>query len=172
VAENAVETQISNLYQQYLGRAPDVGGLEYWANQVESGFATIADVTSGIANSLEAQARAVSVASQNQFIQAVNAVLGLSTDITARQSGGYTRSGLVLVGEGGPELVNFRSPGMVYNSGQTKDILGGGSEMAAELKQLREENKAHAQALASMQLRVVRLLERWDGNGIPEKRVV
>ncbi len=151
---------------------PDVSGLEYWANQVEAGFATIADVTSGIANSLEAQARAVSVASQNQFIQAVNAVLGLSTDITARQSGGYTRSGLVLVGEGGPELVNFRSPGMVYNSGQTKDILGGGSEMAAELKQLREENKAHAQALASMQLRVVRLLERWDGNGIPEERVV
>jgi hypothetical protein len=49
---------------------------------------------------------------------------------------------------------------------------GGDSETAAEVKALREENRAQALAIAQLNARMVRLLERWDGNGMPETRAV
>jgi hypothetical protein len=49
---------------------------------------------------------------------------------------------------------------------------GGDSETAAEVKALREENRAQALAIAQLNARMVRLLERWDGNGMPETRSV
>jgi len=36
--------------------------------------------------------------------------------------------GLTLVGEEGPELINFDNPGMVYTANQTKNIMGGGNQ--------------------------------------------
>jgi hypothetical protein len=45
---------------------------------------------------------------------------------------------LALVGEEGPELINFKNPGMVYTSRQTSEILGN-REVVAELKALRAE---------------------------------
>jgi aminoglycoside phosphotransferase (APT) family kinase protein len=45
---------------------------------------------------------------------------------------------LTLVGEEGPELVNFRNPAMVYNNRDTADILGN-KEMVEELRALRNE---------------------------------
>lgn len=41
--------------------------------------------------------------------------------------------GLTLVGEEGPELINFDNPGMVYTAGQTSDILSGGGNSAINL---------------------------------------
>ena len=52
--------------------------------------------------------------------------------------GGYTPAGLTLVGEEGPELVNFRSPGMVYTAAQT-------AAMQASLAQV---NGSHSTGLA------------------------
>jgi hypothetical protein len=60
------------------------------------------------------------------------------TLIRTRAQGGYTPPGLVLVGEEGPELINFKNPGMVYTSRQTSEILGN-REVVAELKALRAE---------------------------------
>lgn len=87
-----------------------------------------------------------------------------------RASGGYTPAGLTLVGEEGPELVNFEKPSMIYNAGQTNAMING--EVAVELRNLREENKAQASAMVGLQARVTRLLERWDGDGLPETRAV
>ena len=94
------------------------------------------------------------------------------TLIRTRATGGFTPRGLTLVGEEGPELVNFDRPGMVYTAGQTVSMLNGGGEVASELRQLREENQAQARAMVQLQARVTRLLERWDGDGMPETRSV
>ncbi|MCX8017401.1 MAG: hypothetical protein N2690_05825 [Rhodocyclaceae bacterium] len=58
--------------------------------------------------------------------------------IRTRAHGGLTPPGLTLVGEHGPELVNFRNPAMVYSSRQTAEILGN-KEVVDELKALRAE---------------------------------
>lgn len=44
--------------------------------------------------------------------------------IKARAVGGYTSPGLTLVGEKGPELVDFTRPSQVYTADQTKQALG------------------------------------------------
>lgn len=92
------------------------------------------------------------------------------TYIRTRANGGYTPPGMTLVGENGPELVNFQNPAMVYNSAQTGGIFASG--MTEELRGLREDNRAQARALVQLQTRMNRLLERWDGDGIPETREV
>lgn len=91
--------------------------------------------------------------------------------IRTKATGGYVPGGLTLVGEKGPELVDFMRPGMVYDAGKTA-VMMGGDNVAHELRVLREENAAQARALVALQARMTRLLERWDGDGMPEVRAV
>lgn len=165
---NVLEQQISQIYSDVLGRAADVSGMQYWA----SSGASVSDIAASIAASAEAQARAIGTDVQNAMIKAVNEQLGLTTNITARASGGYTPSGLTLVGEKGPEIINFKNPGMVYNAGQTDSLLGGGEAMIAEVRGLREDNQAQARATVQLQAKMNKILERWDGDGIPETRAI
>lgn len=97
---------------------------------------------------------------------------GKVVPVNFRAGGGYTPAGLTVVGEEGPELVNFAQPSMVYTSAQTSNLLGRGDSegVIAELRSLREDNRAQAQALVRMQARLVALMERWDGDGMPEER--
>lgn len=103
---------------------------------------------------------------------------GMSVDDMYRQyvgaaaTGGYVSPGMMLVGEEGPELVNFRSPGMVYTSAQTQNLLGGsgGQEIIGELRSLREDQRAQSKALVSLQSRMTRIIERWEGDGMPSTR--
>lgn len=61
------------------------------------------------------------------LVDAYGLVLGPDgTYIRTRARGGYTPPGLTLVGEEGPELVNFRAPSMVYTAAQTANLLGMG----------------------------------------------
>lgn len=62
--------------------------------------------------------------------------------------GGLATPGWALVGERGPELVNFKSPGQVYTADQTNDILrnmgasgqgNGSGELLSEVRMLRQE---------------------------------
>ena len=48
---------------------------------------------------------------------------GLFEALPGRQFGGLAR-GLTIVGEGGPELVDFRTQGRVYSAGDTAGLLG------------------------------------------------
>lgn len=90
---------------------------------------------------------------------------------SAKATGGYVPGGLTLVGERGPELIDFMRPGMVYDAGKTA-LMMGGDNVAHELRVLRDENAAQARALVGLQARMTRLLERWDGDGMPEVRAV
>ena len=140
---NNRESSITQMYRDLLGREPDSGGLANWVGSSLS----LSEVQQGILGSQEYQAR------------------GYAT-------GGYYPGGLAMVGEHGPELINFKNPGMVYTAEQTSGLLTGGSKIAEELRSLREDNRAQARSVVQLQARMTRLLERWDGDGMPEQRVV
>jgi len=46
----------------------------------------------------------------------------------------------------------------------------GGGDVATEIRGLREENRIQSRAMVSMQSRMTRLIERWDGDGLPTER--
>lgn len=50
---------------------------------------------------------------------------GAARPVQARAKGGWTPPGWTLVGEEGPELVDFRTPGRVYTAGQTEAFFHG-----------------------------------------------
>lgn len=95
-----------------------------------------------------------------------------NTLVRTRAMGGYTPSGLTLVGEEGPELINFKQPGMVYTADQTSTMMGGGVALVDEVRALRGDNQAQARAMVQIQARLTKLMERWDANGLPETRAV
>jgi hypothetical protein len=139
--DNSRTGQINGLYQEILGRNAEEGGLNAWAG---SGL-SIDQIREGIMSSPEAQTR------------------GYAT-------GGYYPGGLAMVGENGPELINFNRPGQVYTAGQTSDIMSGNS-LAAEIQALRADIQAQARSTAQINIRTAKVLERWESDGIPETRV-
>ncbi len=140
-ADNSRTGQINSLYQEILGRNAEAGGLNAWNG---SGL-SIDQIREGIQNSAEAQAR------------------GYAT-------GGFYPGGLAMVGENGPELINFNRPGQVYTAGQTAELMSGNG-LAAEIQGLRDDIRAQARANTQLQARTAKVLERWDGSGLPEARV-
>lgn len=93
-----------------------------------------------------------------------------SQGLPAFAAGGLHDGGARLVGENGPEL-EVTGPARYYSASDTASMMGGG-DVAVEVRQLREDNKAQALAMVQLQSRVTRLLERWDGDGLPETRSV
>lgn len=142
VLSDARTDAVAQMYYDILGRAPDVEGLAFWT----SAGITLDQIQKEIAESPEA--------------------LGLS----GFANGGMYPGGMAMVGERGPELINFDRPGMVYTNSQLRDAMGG--DTAAEVRQLREENRAQSRAMVTLQTRMTRLLEQWDGDGLPESRMV
>lgn len=55
LATNNLRTQVSDLYQQHLGRAPDEAGLTNWVNALQSGQSTLDQVRQGITHTPEWQ---------------------------------------------------------------------------------------------------------------------
>jgi hypothetical protein len=84
-------------------------------------------------------------------------------------SGGLHSGGMRLVGERGPEL-EVTGPARYMSNATLASMMNSGA--SEEIKNLREENKAQMRSLVSLQARMTRLLERWDGDGIPEERAV
>ena len=97
---------------------------------------------------------------------AVAAVNDAVRGVSAFQAGGLHEGGLRIVGENGPEL-EATGPARYFTAGQLMGV-----DVASEIKYLREENRAQSSALVSLQARMTRLLERWDGDGLPEERAV
>jgi len=83
--------------------------------------------------------------------------------------GGFHAGGLRLVGEQGPEL-EVTGPARYYSAGQTESMLAGGEGVADEIRALRTESAAHARAMVQMQSRMTRMIEAWDGEGMPSAR--
>ena len=88
-------------------------------------------ITGGLDNIRDAFADFLSDLARSAFRQTVTEPLGdwLGAVIGRRAGGGYA-SGLTLVGETGPELVDFRSPAQVYSSQRLGMALRGGGGAA------------------------------------------
>lgn len=106
-----------------------------------------------------------------QLLVAANAGNLGALGIAGFASGGLHDGGLRMVGEAGPEL-EVTGPARYYSAAETAALMGGGAEVAAELRYLREENRAQSRAIIGLQNRMTKLLEQWDGDGLPATREV
>lgn len=86
-------------------------------------------------------------------------------------AGGMHSGGIRLVGENGPEL-EVTGPARIWNAEDTRAMLsGGGDGTASEVRALREDLRAIGRALAKNTADTAKLMQRWDGDGMPEVRV-
>lgn len=90
-----------------------------------------------VQDAIDASAGLISSAVSNMR---VSVSLG-GENLPAFADGGYYRGGLALVGEKGPEIINFSRPGMVYTAAQSKNLMAGGDNQALieEIRRLRAE---------------------------------
>lgn len=138
----------------------------------------LADITGGRKTIAEqqlavAQEQLAAIEAQTEVVKAYYAAqLSGAISVRGYASGGNYPGGLAMVGERGPELINFNSPGTVYTASQTQRMLSGGAETAEEIRMFRQEARAQASAMVQWQARMAKLMERWDSDGSPETRVV
>ena len=88
-------------------------------------------------------------------------------DVPAFADGGSYRGGMALVGEEGPELINFSQGGQVYTASQTASMLSGGDVVGAiESLENRVTDLGYAlQAIAINTGKSSRVLERVTPDG-------
>ena len=113
-------------------------------------------------------------ATLNGLAAVVKAISGSLPSTTAWSGaafadGGAYQGGLALVGERGPELINFGQPGQVYTAPQTRAIFGSGgsgdnSELVAEVRALHAELRAIAVNTGGMHKLLKRVTP--DGNSL------
>lgn len=86
--------------------------------------------------------------------------------VRTRADGGYTPPGMTLVGEDGPELVNFNRPGMVYTAAQTNSLMqGSSSEELAAIRQELVMLRAETRAVVSNTSKAAKILDRSSPDG-------
>lgn len=91
--------------------------------------------------------------------------------------GGAYAGGLAMVGEEGPELINFNKGGHVYTAPETRNILGGSDDsevrlLREEVTMLRHEARATAQNTAKLNRNIERLIVPTDsGEALQTKTV-
>jgi len=106
-------------------------GLQSVASSAGEAFVRLfGDVASGARSAADAVrdlGRAfASIVAQEAARGLIRALPGFR-DIPSFQHGGLATGGLALVGERGPELVDFRRPGRVYDTDRTAGLLAGGA---------------------------------------------
>lgn len=139
-ADDPTTAMIKELYRTALGREGESDGIAWWRN-VAAGGASASQIAAGFYGSPE-------------YI----ALHGAHAD-------GGVASGWSLVGEEGPEVINFTQPARVYTASQSRAMLGGSgsAELVAEVRALREDNanmRAELRAIAGHTAKTSRVLER------------
>ena len=187
VKGGAATTAIEAAYQSALGRPSDTAGLAYWQQQVASGNSTVAEVVSNITNSREAQiqdayesilGRSADTGGMDYWynsglsVDQIASAIANSAEATMPKfaAGGEHRGGWRMVGENGPEI-EYTGPSTIFNNAQSSKMLDQ-SEVSDEIRQLREDLRAANAAIAQSSSRTAKLLERWDGDGMPTDRVI
>ena len=178
------EKSVNDIYQKRLERPVDVAGLQYWKSTNQSLASIESDIMLGseyrkiqiekmYKDILGREADAAGLAywmNDNSTLEQIRQNLMLAKAAGQFAEGGFYPGGMALVGEQGPELINFKRPGQVYTASETQSIMSGGNESNLEIRQLREENRAQSRAMVGLQARMTRILEQWDGDGIPTER--
>ncbi|WP_273861920.1 DUF4214 domain-containing protein [Pseudomonas sp. LA5] len=123
----AAPSQIAAAYASTLGRMPTEADMAYWTGQVANGG--VHDVAAAI--------KAAAIA---------------NGQIPAFANGGSYLGGLALVGERGPEVIDFNQPGQVFNARQTAGMLSSAdlSALIAEVQGLRQQTADMRGALSDI----------------------
>jgi hypothetical protein len=133
------------------------GTMKTGLNNIASATDRAMDLAnSAIANANASAAQAIAVA-QSMSQQ----------EIPVFANGGAYNGGMALVGENGPELIDFNRSGTVYTSNQTASMIGG--EVAGEIRALREEVsllRYEARSTAVSSAKIARLQDNWDVRGL------
>lgn len=82
--------------------------------------------------------------------------------------GGYHSGGYRIVGEYGPELERT-GPSTIYSTSDSRKALGT-DDLIASVEKLRAEVGEANFSIASTQLKLAKLLDKWDGEGMPAER--
>jgi hypothetical protein len=133
-----------------------------------------ASATAAWNNAATAISRANEIASASvAFVSQVTTASMIADDnsfVDRFASGGSYGGGMALVGEQGPELINFGNSGTVFNASQTASMIGG--EVAGEIRALREEVsqlRYEARSTAVNTSKIFKLQDNWDVRGLTVK---
>ncbi|WP_288477187.1 DUF4214 domain-containing protein [uncultured Pseudomonas sp.] len=123
----AAPNQVTAAYASILGRMPTEADMAYWTGQVANGG--VHDVAAAI--------KAAAIA---------------NGQIPAFANGGSYLGGLALVGERGPEVIDFNRPGQVFNARQTAGMLSSAdlSALISEVQGLRQQTADMRGALSDI----------------------
>jgi hypothetical protein len=90
--------------------------------------------------------------------------------LPAFAGGGYHAGGMALVGEDGPEVVDFGAPARIYTADQSRNMLAGGGNtqaleshllrLIAAVERLEAQNSAENRAIAQHAARAAKVLEQ------------
>jgi hypothetical protein len=180
------EQSIANIYKKLLNRQAGISELQAWASSglslenIELSIMGLTEyrqlqIEKFYREILKREADAAGLAywlSSGLSLNEIKNAIQQSTEaqnLPKFSSGGLHEGGMRIVGERGPEL-EVTGPARYMSNANLSSMLNSGA--SEEIRSLREENKVQMRALVSLQSRMTRLLERWDGDGLPEERAV
>ena len=92
----------------------------------------------------------------------------LSGTVPAFATGGSHTGGLRLVGENGPEI-EATGPSRIFSNSDTKKMLDN-TETTKEISMMRSDMGNLMSEIAKNTSKSYKLLDRWDGQGLPKER--
>jgi len=98
------------------------------------------------------------------------AVLGETATVPGFASGGRHAGGWRVVGENGPEL-EYTGPSQIVGNSASASLLDN-RELVEEVRKLRQDLASSQFAIAKNGKDVVKIIDRWDVNGLPETRAI
>jgi hypothetical protein len=145
-ATPAVTDPIANLYQTILGRAPEAEGYVYWTSQMAAG-AALADIAASFYDSPEYKAL-------NSYAVGTSFV---PYDMTANIHQGEI-------------IIDRQSADVLRRYGIPANGSADNAALVEEVRMLRTELRAAQYEIAKNTQKTARLMDRWDGDGMPEVR--
>ena len=133
--------------------------------QAGTGLPYVVSEIASLASSMLAsgQDQAVIAAIQGQGFTHSQAEAILGMDLPQFADGGSYQGGLALVGEEGPELINFNQPGQIFTAGQTRGLMNqDNSDLVEELQALRQEVQMLRSEARATALNTGKLDRRFD----------
>lgn len=100
---------------------------------------------------------------------ALSAAQAYYDSLPAFASGGVHSGGMRIVGENGPEI-EYTGPSSIVSNSDSRKMLDN-SGVIASVDALRSELRAVGVAVAAATQKTAKVLDRWDGQGVPAERV-
>jgi len=144
------------------------GGDQEAAKAIPALSQTLLALAQGQASTLIELRRAQALTSNSMEQTVTQLANNYGLTVPAFAGGGNYSGGMALVGEQGPELINFNQGGYVHNAGQTASMLGGSDALISEIRRLNskvEQLEAAAISTAISNTKLLKLFERVTPNG-------